>query len=133
MKREIWFIKYDNGMCDEAVLEQMTDGTWFVDMGCNLWNKTYKSKKWAVKYLVRCNYKRRAIRCDFMHSTVAFPNSCTETRWVCLIHDSGAMVDCKKSMWVGRTKEHAFDRASKTLNEHGYTAIMGTIMGKEVE
>lgn len=41
----------------KATLTQWSDGTWFVDMGCQLWNRIYKSERWALNYLIKSGYK----------------------------------------------------------------------------
>lgn len=41
----------------QATLERWSDGTWFVNMGCNLWNRIYKSERWAIAYLTKNGYQ----------------------------------------------------------------------------
>ena len=40
-----------DGFGERATLEKFSDGKWFVDMGCCLWNKYYKSEKLALSFL----------------------------------------------------------------------------------
>lgn len=42
---------YSNAYGTQAVLKQWSDGTWFVDFGCMLWNREYKTRRGAEKYL----------------------------------------------------------------------------------
>lgn len=54
--KEVWRITHADGMTEQATVEQFSDGEWFVDMGCSLWNRSYKSYGWARKYLERNGY-----------------------------------------------------------------------------
>lgn len=54
---EYWYKSHYYGT-DRATLRPSLDGGWFVDMGCSLWDRYYKSKKCAENYLVRCGYAR---------------------------------------------------------------------------
>ncbi len=55
---EIWYRKYDNGTDEYVTLEDWGGGEWFVDMNCQMWNRIYKSKKWAIKYLEKCGFTK---------------------------------------------------------------------------
>lgn len=55
---ELWVLKTEYGLLDMATLEKAWDDGWWVDMGCSLWNKWYKRKANAEKYLKRCGYER---------------------------------------------------------------------------
>ena len=57
MIRETWEITHEDGMTEKATIEHELGGEYFVDMGCCLWNRYYKSYAWAKKYLEKCGYK----------------------------------------------------------------------------
>lgn len=48
---------YTNEYGTTAYLKQWTDGTWYVDMGCILWNRAYKTERGARNYLTKQGFK----------------------------------------------------------------------------
>lgn len=42
---------------DIATLEIMGNDTYYVDMHCALWNRSYKSEIWAIRYLMQSGYR----------------------------------------------------------------------------
>lgn len=42
---------------DIATLEIMGNDTYYVDMHCALWNRSYKSEIWAIRYLMLSGYR----------------------------------------------------------------------------
>lgn len=49
--------KFTNDCDFEVTLTQWADGSWFIDMGCQLWNRIYKSEKVALNYLAKHGWK----------------------------------------------------------------------------
>lgn len=45
-------------MTERATIEHEAYGEYYVDMGCSLWNRYYKSYSWASKYLKKCGYEK---------------------------------------------------------------------------
>lgn len=57
---EKWYIKFPNGQEEIARLEKWSDNEWHIDFGCQMWNRMYKSRTWAVKHLEKSGYVRIA-------------------------------------------------------------------------
>lgn len=58
MIQEEWVVDHPDGTWETATLEHEIGGEYFVDMGCQLWNRYYKSYGWAKRYLERCGYTK---------------------------------------------------------------------------
>ena len=57
MVKEEWVKDYADGTYATATVEHL-GGEYFVDMGCGLWNRFYKSYAWAKRYLLKNGYAK---------------------------------------------------------------------------
>lgn len=57
MTRETWETTYGDGSTGTAYIEYGIGEGYWVDMGCCLWNRLYKSYPWAKKYLEKDGFK----------------------------------------------------------------------------
>jgi hypothetical protein len=48
-----------NEMGYEVILKQWSDGRWFIDMGCQLWNRVYQSENMALNFLAKNGWKEK--------------------------------------------------------------------------
>lgn len=57
MIKEEWVKDYIDGTHTIATVEWL-GGEYYVDMGCDLWSRFYKSYTWAKKYLLKNGYTK---------------------------------------------------------------------------
>ena len=51
-----------NEMGYEVILKQWDDGRWFIDMGCQLWNRVYNNEKMALNFLAKNGWKEKDVK-----------------------------------------------------------------------
>lgn len=96
--KEIWKQTTVDGETHTATIEDAWDNGWWVDMGCSLWNKWYKRKANAEKYLQRCGYEREVdTTADF--KMVVFGDYGSDIK---VIYTGGGI-------WLALTKVDAYD------------------------